>query len=96
MPEVKNTQNGELQKIQLNILREFDLFCREHNIKYYIIGGSAIGCVRHKGFIPYTVVKSYSGGVTKNVQFTTPFLSIFSPLKVCRTVILPRRDITQS
>mgnify|MGYP007054907524 CR=1 FL=1 len=43
-----------------------------------------------------TVVKSYSGGVTKNVQFTTPFLSIFSPLKVCRTVILPRRDITQS
>ena len=34
MPEVKNTQNGELQKIQLNILREFDLFCREHNIKY--------------------------------------------------------------
>lgn len=52
MPEVKNTQNGELQKIQLNILREFDLFCREHNIKYYIIGGSAIGCVRHKGFIP--------------------------------------------
>ena len=53
MPEVKNTQNGELQKIQLNILREFDLFCREHNIKYYIIGGSAIGCVRHKGFIPW-------------------------------------------
>ena len=42
------------------------------------------------------ILKSYSGGVTKNVQFTTPFLSIFSPLKVCRTVILPRRDITQS
>ena len=56
MPEVKNTQNGELQKIQLNILREFDLFVVNIIFKYYIIGGSAIGCVRHKGFIPWMMI----------------------------------------
>lgn len=53
MSDIKISQNNELQKIQLNILQEFDVFCREYNIKYYIIGGSAIGCVRHKGFIPW-------------------------------------------
>lgn len=59
MPEVKNTQNGELQKIQLNILREFDLFCREHNIKYYIIGGSAI-------LLFFTSVFTYSVNVSQS------------------------------
>lgn len=44
---------NELQTIQLNILKEFDALCKENNIPYFIIGGSTIGCVRHKGFIPW-------------------------------------------
>lgn len=31
----------------------FDKFCTENNILYFGVGGTAIGAVRHKGFIPW-------------------------------------------
>lgn len=37
----------------LEILLYFDSFCREHNLRYYICGGTCIGAIRHKGFIPW-------------------------------------------
>ena len=42
----------EYQLKNLEILRYFDLFCREHGLVYYICGGTCIGALRHKGFIP--------------------------------------------
>lgn len=43
----------ELQLSQLEILKETDKICRENNIKYYMIAGTLLGAVRHKGFIPW-------------------------------------------
>lgn len=43
----------ELQKKILEIVAYFDIFCREHNITYYLMGGSALGAMRHNGFIPW-------------------------------------------
>lgn len=43
----------KLQNIELNILKEFDEICSSHNIDYFLVGGSAIGVVRHQGFIPW-------------------------------------------
>ncbi len=43
----------ELKKIQLDILKHVDRFCKEHQIKYFMCGGSLIGAIRHKGFIPW-------------------------------------------
>lgn len=43
----------KLQKIELGILKEFDELCRKNNLDYFLVGGSAIGVVRHKGFIPW-------------------------------------------
>lgn len=43
----------QIKKIELNILNQFDLFCKEHNIQYYLSGGTLLGAVRHKGFIPW-------------------------------------------
>lgn len=43
----------DLKKIQLDILRSVDDFCVKHDIKYSICGGSLIGAIRHKGFIPW-------------------------------------------
>ncbi len=37
----------------LKIAKEFDKICRRHGIKYYIVAGSLLGAVRHKGFIPW-------------------------------------------
>ena len=42
-----------LQSLELMILREFDLLCRENKIRYFGCGGTAIGAVRHGGFIPW-------------------------------------------
>lgn len=37
----------------LGIMKDIDDLCRRHNIEYYLLGGSAIGAIRHKGFIPW-------------------------------------------
>lgn len=37
----------------LKMLKDFDHFCREHDVKYSIDGGTLLGAVRHKGFIPW-------------------------------------------
>lgn len=43
----------ELQLRLLDILIEFDKVCRAHDIKYYMLFGTMLGAVRHKGFIPW-------------------------------------------
>lgn len=42
-----------LQNCILNIAQYFDNFCEERGIDYCLMGGSALGAVRHKGFIPW-------------------------------------------
>ena len=39
--------------ILLDILKTFIGICKENNLTYYCCGGTAIGAVRHKGFIPW-------------------------------------------
>jgi lipopolysaccharide cholinephosphotransferase len=42
-----------LQKCQLEMLRNIDNICRKNDIKYFLTWGSALGAVRHGGFIPW-------------------------------------------
>lgn len=42
-----------LQKEELGILKDFVKICDKHNIDYFIMYGTAIGAVRHGGFIPW-------------------------------------------
>lgn len=41
------------QAVLYEILQEFDEVCRKHNISYMLFAGSALGAVRHGGFIPW-------------------------------------------
>ena len=48
MKDIKVLQNKILE-----IATYFDEFCRQNDIVYYLMGGSALGAVRHQGFIPW-------------------------------------------
>lgn len=51
---MKELINGdEFKSVLLKTLLRFNEFCKEHNIKYTIAYGTALGAVRHKGFIPW-------------------------------------------
>ena len=43
----------DFQERLLEVLTMLDAFLRENGIEYYLIGGSALGAVRHNGFIPW-------------------------------------------
>lgn len=43
----------ELKKIELDMLVFIDQFCRDNSLRYYLCGGTLLGAVRHKGFIPW-------------------------------------------
>ncbi len=44
---------NELQKKLLDLMCAFDVMCERNNLKYFMIGGTLLGAVRHKGFIPW-------------------------------------------
>lgn len=51
-----NADGTMLRKAQerlIEMLIEIDRICKKHNITYWIDGGTALGAVRHKGFIPW-------------------------------------------
>lgn len=44
---------NKTQKHILSLLKEFDAFCRNNDIKYTLHGGTLLGSIREKGFIPW-------------------------------------------
>lgn len=53
MSAKKTVTEQEYREVLLNILLEVDKFCRINNIEYFLTGGTLLGAVRHKGFIPW-------------------------------------------
>ena len=44
---------NELQQKQLDILKAFIKVCNKYNLEYFLVYGTALGAIRHKGFIPW-------------------------------------------
>jgi lipopolysaccharide cholinephosphotransferase len=43
----------DVQMVLLEMLKDIDALCRKHDIPFFLNGGSALGAVRHQGFIPW-------------------------------------------
>jgi lipopolysaccharide cholinephosphotransferase len=42
-----------MQRIQIELLAEFDALCRKHGLRYIIASGTLLGAARHGSFIPW-------------------------------------------
>ena len=53
MQKYDETTLKRLQAVELEMLHDFVDICDKYNIQYFGIGGTAIGALRHQGFIPW-------------------------------------------
>ena len=44
---------NQLQQKELEILKVFIDVCKQLDLKYYLVCGSALGAVKYQGFIPW-------------------------------------------
>ena len=50
---MKLLSTNEIKKVLLNILLDLQESCSREGIEFYLVGGSLLGAIRHKGFIPW-------------------------------------------
>ena len=49
----KEISADDMKEHLVNMLVAFDEFCKKNGLRYYLSGGTLLGAVRHKGFIPW-------------------------------------------
>lgn len=69
----------KLHQVQLSMMDDVHSFCVEHNIRYYLIAGSALGAVRHGGFIPWDVDIDIAMPRSDYQRFLEQYSSLFNP-----------------
>lgn len=50
---MKRLTKRDIQRHELNILIAVKEICNSHNLKFYLAGGTLLGAIRHRGFIPW-------------------------------------------
>lgn len=51
--KVSDIELEKIKKCELEMLEHFIKACEKLNLKYYLMGGTLLGAVRHQGFIPW-------------------------------------------
>ena len=49
---MKEIELEEIKRIEFNILVYIDKVCKDNNLRYSLCGGTLLGAIRHRGFIP--------------------------------------------
>ncbi|MBQ9639538.1 MAG: LicD family protein [Bacteroidales bacterium] len=50
---IVSTEMKKLWAVQIGCLEELKKICQKHGIRYFVSGGTLLGAVRHKGYIPW-------------------------------------------
>lgn len=50
---LSNEELLKLQAVELELIAEVDRICKKNGISYLMVGGTMLGAIRHKGFIPW-------------------------------------------
>ena len=53
MIELTVKEKQKLKEIQIQMFCYFIDICKKEDLQYFVVGGTALGAVRHKGFIPW-------------------------------------------
>ena len=66
--------------VEIDLLRQFDFVCKKHDIKYFLLFGSLLGAIRHKGFVPWDddvdvgmLRPEYDRFMSLAAEFETPY-----------------------
>ena len=79
------TDLQHLQSVILGIMKDIDELCKKNNIEYYLLGGSALGAIRHKGFIPWD----------DDLDIIMDHQHYYKFIKVCREQLDPNKYYIQ-
>lgn len=50
---MKKLDKKEIMKLELDMLCVFEQVCKKHDLYYTLCGGTLLGAIRHKGYIPW-------------------------------------------
>lgn len=50
---MKSLKIEQVRTIMLDLAKVFHELCEKHGIRYYMVGGTQLGAIRHNGFIPW-------------------------------------------
>ncbi len=53
IPFITEEETAKLQQVLLQMMKDIHFVCEKHSLTYFLGGGSCLGAVRHKGFIPW-------------------------------------------
>jgi len=51
--QLSDDELRQVQLIQVDLISEVDRICKKMNIRYNMVGGTMLGAIRHKGYIPW-------------------------------------------
>lgn len=96
MNQVKTIQVGLLE-----VMDEFHLFCETNDLKYFLVGGTQLGAIRHSGFIPWDddldvvmIRDDYKKLLSLGENFKAPF--VLKDISLDKNYIYPFAKLTNN